>query len=171
VLMAGLMLVLLVVAIGAAIAALEVRSLFTSFVAAAVGGLAFIVALFVMRAPGVAVLPIIVAGALVWMLLRAGARSDLKTAAAGRRDVVGQVVGLALVVILLVLTIGVFSEMPKLGEAPFASIADSPAAAYGSASFLAVLFSYRVLDALGVAALIVGAVLAWLAIRAAGERS
>jgi hypothetical protein len=169
--MAGLMLVLFVVAIAAAIAALEVRNLFASFVAAVVGGLAFIVALFVMRAPGVAVLPIIVAGALVWMLLRAGAWRDLKTAPAGRGDLAGQVVGLALVVILLLLTIGVFSEMPKLGEAPFVSIAGSPAATYGSTSFLAVLFSYRILDALGVAALIVGAVLAWLAIRVAAEKS
>jgi hypothetical protein len=165
------MLVLLVVAIAAAIAALEVRNLFTSFVAAAVGGLAFIVVLFVMRAPGVAVLPIIVAGALVWMLLKAGARSDLKAASAARGDLAGQIVGLALVIILLALSRGIFSGMPKLGQAPFASLAGSPAAAYGSASFLAVLFSYRVLDALGVAALIVGAVLAWLAIRAAGERS
>jgi hypothetical protein len=164
--MAGLMLVLLVIAIAAAIAALEVRNLFTSSVAAAVGGLGFIVALFVMRAPGVAVLPIVVAGALVWMLSRAEARSDLKSASTDRGDLAGQVVGLALVVILLVLGVGAFSGMPKLGEAPFASIAGSPATAYGSASFLAILFSYRILDALGIAALIVGAVVAWLAIRA-----
>jgi hypothetical protein len=169
--MAGLMVVLLVVAIAAAIAALEMRKPFASFIAAAVGGVGFIVALFVMRAPGLAVLPIVVAGLLVWMLLKAGAAGDLGAPSTSRADLAGQIVGLVLVVLVLVLGVRVFSGMPRLGEAVFASVAGSPAEAYGGSSFLAVLFSYRVLDALAVGALIVGAVVAWFAIRAAKERS
>lgn len=164
--MAGLMLVLLVVAIAAAIAALESRTLFTSYAAAAVGGLAFIVAIFVLRAPGVAVPPIVVAALLVWMLLRGG--GDLKNPLADRGGLAGLVVSLALLAILLVLAIGAFSGMPKLGEAPFASVSGSPAMAYGSTNFMAVFFSYRILDALGIAILAIGALVAWFAVRAAG---
>ncbi|HVP58444.1 MAG TPA: hypothetical protein VMU02_10125 [bacterium] len=169
--MTGLILILLSVAIVTAVAALEIPRLATAFMAAAVGGLAFLVALFVLRAPGVAVLPIIAEAALVWMLLKAGASSDLRAASADKGNLAVRVVGLVLLVILLVLGFGAFSGMPKLGDAPYASISGSPAATYGSASFLAILFSYRALDAVGLGALIVGAMIAWLAIRAAERKA
>jgi len=163
------MLVLLVIAIAAAIAALEVRNLFTCFAAAAVGGLAFVVAVFAMRAPGVGVLAAVVGALLVWMLLRAA--GVLRAAPAGGSGLAGLVVALALLVILFMVAVRAFSGMPKLGEAAFASVAGAPAMAYGSANFMTVLFSYRLLDFLGLVALIVVAVAAWLALGVGGRES
>ncbi len=157
--MVALMGLALGISIVAAVVALESRNLYSSLISSGVGWLAFLIGLVLMRALGVALVPLLAAVLAVWLLVRAKAASGLKAPLAGGRDLLRHVVTLILLAVLFVVSFRALGGMPGLGEAPFASISGTPVVAYGSANFLTVLFSYRLLDAIGALAVIFAAAL------------
>jgi hypothetical protein len=137
-----------------AIAALEFRNLYRAYIFSGVLWLAFLIGLVAMRAPGVAVIPILIAILMAWRFARVRSGDGLRASLAPTGDVPGLVLTLALLALFFVLGFRALRGMPEFGDGPFFSMAGTTALAYGGASFVSVLSSWRLLDLLGAIAAI-----------------
>jgi multisubunit Na+/H+ antiporter MnhB subunit len=156
----------------AAIIAIESRDLLSAVVSISAVGFGLIVAFFYMRAPDVAIVPIVVEVLVLTILVRATLRVGLKTFI-GNRDTFGMVVTLVLLGVFFLVGLKAFEGLPKFGEPVFASIAGSPTMEYvkdglkdtGAGNIVsAVLLDYRGYDTLGEATVLFTAILGAVAI-------
>lgn len=156
----------------AAIIAIESRDLLSAVVSVSVVGFGLIIAFFYMRAPDVAIVPIVVEVLVLAIMVRATLRVGLKTFI-GNRDTFGMVVTLMLLTVFFLVGIRAFEGLPKFGEPAFASIPGSPTMEYvknglqetGASNIVsAVLLDYRGYDTLGEATVLFTAILGALAI-------
>jgi len=156
----------------AAIIAIESRDLLSAVVSVSAVGFGLIVAFFYMRAPDVAIVPIVVEVLVLAIMVRATLRVGLKTFI-GNRDTFGMVVTLMLLAVFFLVGVKAFEGLPRFGEPAFASIAGSPTMEYvknglqetGAANIVsAVLLDYRGYDTLGEATVLFTAILGALAI-------
>lgn len=156
----------------AAVIAIEARDLLSAVVSTSAVGFGLIVSFFYMRAPDVAIVPIVVEVLVLTILVRATLRVGLKTFV-GNRGTFGMVVTLVLLAIFFAVGLKAFDGLPKFGEPAFANIPNSPTMEYvknglketGAANIVtAVLLDYRGYDTLGEATVLFTAILGALAI-------
>ena len=140
--------VLIVLAVVAALVALEARNLSVSLGAAVAIGLLLAVACLYARAFDVAVILLVGDAIPAWILAKRAA--GLKGTSVAGRDLVGLVVTVALLVILLAVSFKALGGLPKFGEPAFGTVAGSPGVAYGGA-IAGVFFRYRLFDILACA--------------------
>jgi multicomponent Na+:H+ antiporter subunit B len=168
--MLELMGVLLLFMIIAAIVAIETRDLLAAVISVTAVGFGVIIAFFYLRAPDVAIVPIVVEVLVLVILIRATLRVGLKTFI-GNRDFFGMLVTLAMLLVVFLAAIRVFDQLPEFGKPVITRMMDAPSRLYianglketGAANIVtAVLLDYRAYDTLGEAtvlfASIVGAV-------------
>lgn len=162
--------VLLLFMVMGAIIAIETRDLLAAVISVTAVGFGSIIAFFYLRAPDVAVVPIVVEVLVLVILIRATLRVGLKTFL-GNRAFFGYLVTIALLVVIFLAAIRVFDGLPSFGDPVVARIADAPSRIYlesglkdtGATNIVsAVLLDYRAYDTLGEATVlftsIVGAV-------------
>ncbi len=162
--------VLLLFMVMAAIIAIETKDLLGAVISVTAVGFGSIIAFFYLRAPDVAIVPIVVEVVVLVILIRATLRAGLKTFI-GNRPFFGYLVTVALLVVIFLAGIRVFGGLPAFGDPVVARIPDAPARAYiesgledtGATNVVtAVLLDYRAYDTLGEATVlftsIVGAV-------------
>jgi multisubunit Na+/H+ antiporter MnhB subunit len=156
----------------AAIIAIESRELLSAVVSITAVGFGLIVAFFYMRAPDVAIVPIVVEVLVLTILVRATLRVGLKTFI-GNRDTFGMVATLVLLAVFFLVGLKAFEGLPKFGEPAFANIPGSPTMEYvknglketGAANIVsAVLLDYRGYDTLGEATVLFTAIMGAIAI-------
>jgi multicomponent Na+:H+ antiporter subunit B len=156
----------------AAIVAIESRDLLSAVVSVTAVGFGLIVAFFYMRAPDVAIVPIVVEVLVLVILIRATLRVGLKTFI-GNRDLFGMMVTLTLLAVFFVMGLKAFDSLPRFGEPAFAAIAGAPAMEYvksglkdtGAANMVtAVLLDYRGYDTLGEATVLFTAIIGAIAV-------
>ena len=156
----------------AAVVAIESRDLLSAVVSISAVGFGLIVCFFYMRAPDVAIVPIVVEVLVLAILVRATLRIGLKTFI-GNREMFGMVVTLVMLVVFFLIGLKAFEGLPKFGEPAFATIPGSPAMEYvkgglketGAANIVtAVLLDYRGYDTLGEATILFAAIMGAVAI-------
>jgi len=141
----------------AALVAIESRDLLSSVVSMSAVGFGWIVGFFYLRAPDVAIVPIVMEVLVLVILIRATLRPGLKTFI-GNRDLFGMIATIILLTFFFLVGNRVFENLPKFGEPIFASIPGAPAMEYvksgikdtGSPNVVTgVLLDYRAYDTLG----------------------
>ena len=170
--MLELMGILLLFMIIAAIVAIETRDLLASVISVTAVGFGVIIAFFYMRAPDVAIVPIVVEVLILVILIRATLHVGLKTFV-GNRDFFGMMVTLAMLLVIFLATIRVFGDLPAFGEPVMAKMVDAPSRVYianglketGAANIVtAVLLDYRAYDTLGEATVLFTSIIGAIAI-------
>jgi multicomponent Na+:H+ antiporter subunit B len=165
----GLLLLFMIIA---AIVAIETRDLLASVISVTAVGFGVIVAFFYMRAPDVAIVPIVVEVLVLVILIRATLRVGLKTFI-GNRDFFGMMVTLAMLLVIFLATIRVFNDLPAFGEPVISKMVDAPSRVYianglketGAANIVtAVLLDYRAYDTLGEATVLFTSIIGAIAI-------
>jgi multicomponent Na+:H+ antiporter subunit B len=165
----GLLLLFMIVA---AIVAIETRDLLAAVISVTAVGFGLIIAFFYMRAPDVAVVPIVVEVLVLVILIRATLRVGLKTFV-GNRDFFGYLVTMAMLFVIFLAAIRVFDGLPKFGEPIISTIAEAPSRVYvaeglkqtGAANIVtAVLLDYRAYDTLGEATVLFTAIMGAIAV-------
>lgn len=162
--------VLLLFMVMGAIIAIETRDLLAAVISVTAVGFGSVIAFFYLRAPDVAVVPIVVEVLVLVILIRATLRVGLKTFI-GNRAFFGYLVTIALLTVIFLAGIRVLDGLPSFGDPVVARIAQAPAKAYiesglkdtGATNIVtAVLLDYRAYDTLGEATVlftsIIGAV-------------
>jgi len=164
--MMELLVLLFVFMIIAAVVALWTENLLSSVIAVGAVGFGSSVTFLLLGAPDLAITQIVVEVLTLVLLIRATVGRDVRTVS-GARDTFGLAVAGALVVILLVFTVGAVQALPEFGEPTMARIGDAPSATYlaeglgqtGSANIVtAVLLDFRGYDTLGEATVLFAAV-------------
>jgi multisubunit Na+/H+ antiporter MnhB subunit len=163
----GLLLLFMIIA---AIVAIETRDLLASVISVTAVGFGLIIGFFYMRAPDVAIVPIVVEVLVLVILIRATLRVGLKTFV-GNRDFFGMMVTLAMLFAIFLAAIRAFDQLPAFGEPVMTTMMQAPSRIYiaeglketGAANLVtAVLLDYRAYDTLGEATVlftsIIGAV-------------
>jgi multisubunit Na+/H+ antiporter MnhB subunit len=167
--MMGLLLLFMIVA---AIVAIETRDLLAAVISVTAVGFGVIIAFFYMRAPDVAIVPIVVEVLVLVILIRATLRVDLKTFI-GNRDFFGYLVTLAMLAVVFLAANRVFEGLPPFGQPVMARLADAPSKLYianglketGAANLVtAVLLDYRAYDTLGEATVLFTSIIGAVAI-------
>ncbi len=152
--MMGLLLIFMIIA---AIVAIETRDLLAAVISVTAVGFGSVIAFFYMRAPDVAIVPIVVEVLILVILIRATLRVGLKTFV-GNRDFFGMMVTIAMLLVIFLAAIRVFNDLPAFGEPVMAKMMDAPSRIYlanglndtGAANIVtAVLLDYRAYDTLG----------------------
>ena len=170
--MTPLLHLLLVFMVIAAIVALWTEHLLSSVIAVGAVGFGSSVAFLLLGAPDLAVTQIVVEVLTLVLLIRATVGRDVHTVAGGR-DVFGKAVAVALVLVLLVFSVGAVQALPQFGEPAIAREADAPAAYYldyglsetGSGNIVtAILLDFRGYDTLGEATVLFAGVLGAMAL-------
>ncbi len=165
----GLLLLFMIVA---SIVAIETRDLLAAVISLTAVGFGVIIAFFYMRAPDVAVVPIVVEVLVLVILIRSTLRVGLKTFI-GNRDLFGMIVTVAMLAVVFLAGIRVFSFFPTFGEPVITRIPDAPSRIYlenglkdtGAANIVtAVLLDYRGYDTLGEATVLFTAVMGAIAV-------
>ncbi len=165
----GLLLLFMIVA---AIVAIETRDLLAAVISVTAVGFGLIIAVFYMRAPDVAIVPIVVEVLTLVILIRATLRVGLKTFI-GNRDFFGLLVTVAMLFVIFLAGIRVFDSMPRFGEPVMSRIMDAPSTFYladglketGAANIVtAVLLDYRAYDTLGEATVLFTSIIGAIAI-------
>jgi multisubunit Na+/H+ antiporter MnhB subunit len=165
----GLLLLFMIVA---AIVAIETRDLLAAVISVTAVGFGLIIAFFYMRAPDVAIVPIVVEVLTLVILIRATLRVGLKTFI-GNRDFFGLLVTMAILLVIFLAGIRVFDGMPKFGEPVMSRVMDAPSRLYlanglketGAANIVtAVLLDYRAYDTLGEATVLFTSIIGAIAI-------
>jgi multicomponent Na+:H+ antiporter subunit B len=164
---AGILLLFMVMA---AIIAIETRDLLAAVISVTAVGFGAVIGFFFLRAPDVALVPIVVEVLVLVILIRATLRVGLKTFI-GNRDFFGYLVTMALLVVIFLASIRAIDGLPRFGDPVMARFMDAPSKAYiesglkdtGAANIVtAVLLDYRAYDTLGEATVlftsIVGAI-------------
>jgi multisubunit Na+/H+ antiporter MnhB subunit len=156
----------------ASVIAIEARDLLSAVVSVSAVGFGLIVSFFYMRAPDVAIVPIVVEVLVLAILVRATLRVDLKTFV-GNRGAFGMVVTLVLLAGFFLVGLKAFESLPEFGDPAFANIPNSPTMEYvrsglkdtGAANIVsAVLLDYRGYDTLGEATVLFVSILGAIAI-------
>lgn len=164
-------LVLLFMIVGSIIA-IESRDLLAAVISLTAVGFGVIIAFFYMRAPDAAIVPIVVEVLVLVILIRSTLRVGLKTFI-GTRDLFGMIVTMAMLAVVFLAGIRVFSFFPAFGEPVMARIPDVPSRIYlenglkdtGAANIVtAVLLDYRGYDTLGEATVLFTSVMGAIAI-------
>lgn len=165
----GLLLLFMIVA---SIVAIETRDLLASVISVTAVGFGVIIAFFYMRAPDVAIVPIVVEVLVLVILIRSTLRVGLKTFI-GNRDLFGMIVTMAMLAVVFLAGVRVFSFFPTLGEPVMTRIPDAPSRIYlanglkdtGAANIVtAVLLDYRGYDTLGEATVLFTSVMGAIAV-------
>ncbi|RLF46669.1 MAG: hypothetical protein DRN29_04630 [Thermoplasmata archaeon] len=165
----GLLLLFMVIA---AIVAIETRDLLAAVISVTAVGFGVIIGFFYMRAPDVAIVPIVVEVLILIILIRATLRVGLKTFI-GNRDFFGMMVTMAMLAVIFLAGIRVFNDFPTFGVPVMARIADAPSRLYlanglketGAANIVtAVLLDYRAYDTLGEATVLFTAIVGAIAV-------
>jgi multisubunit Na+/H+ antiporter MnhB subunit len=165
----GLLLLFMIIA---AIVAIETRDLLAAVISVTAVGFGIIIAFFYMRAPDVAIVPIVVEVLVLVILIRATLRVGLKTFV-GNRDFFGMMVTMAMLAVIFLAAIRVFDGLPDFGQPVFANLAHAPSNHYvanglkdtGAANLVtAVLLDYRAYDTLGEATVLFASILGAVAI-------
>jgi len=165
----GLLLLFMIIA---AIVAIETRDLLAAVISVTAVGFGAIIAFFYMRAPDVAIVPIVVEVLVLVILIRATLRVGLKTFI-GNRDFFGMMVTLAMLLVIFLATIRVFNDLPVFGEPVISRMVDAPSRLYianglketGAANIVtAVLLDYRAYDTLGEATVLFTSIIGAIAI-------
>ena len=135
-------------------------------------GFGSIIAFFYLRAPDVAVVPIVVEVLVLVILIRATLRVGLKTFI-GNRDFFGYLVTVAVLVVIFLAGIRVFDGLPRFGDPVITRIAEAPSRVYlesglkdtGASNIVtAVLLDYRAYDTLGEATVLFTSIVGAIAI-------
>jgi len=170
--MTDLLVLLLVFMIIAAIVALWTSDLLSAVIALGAVGFGSSVAFLLLRAPDVAITQIVVEVLTLVILIRATVGRQAHTVS-GTRDIFGLSVAGALVLMLLVFTVGVLGTLPPFGTPAVARVADAPAAVYlsdglsgtGAGNIVtAVLLDFRGYDTLGEATVLFTAIVGAMAL-------
>ena len=170
--MIQLMALLLVFMIIAAVVAIWTDDLLSAVIAMGAVGFGSSVAFLLLRAPDVALTQIVVEVLTLVILIRATVGRGVRTAS-GARDVFGLAAAGALVLLLLVLSVGVMQALPEFGLAPVARLSDAPSVFYlkeglartGSGNIvMAVLLDFRGYDTLGEATVLFASIVGAMAI-------
>ena len=165
----GLLLLFMIVA---AIVAIETRDLLAAVISVTAVGFGVIISFFYMRAPDVAVVPIVVEVLVLIILIRATLRVGLKTFI-GNRDFFGMLVTMAMLFVIFLAAIRVFDGLPKFGEPVIARLPEAPSKLYvanglketGAANIVtAVLLDYRAYDTLGEATVLFASIMGAIAV-------
>ncbi len=165
----GLLLLFMVIA---AIVAIETRDLLAAVISVTAVGFGIIIAFFYMRAPDVAIVPIVVEVLVLVILIRATLRVGLRTCI-GNRDFFGFMVTLVLLAVIFLAGIRVFDGLPKFGNPVFANSLTAPSRLYlargleetGATNIVtAVLLDYRAYDTLGEATVLFTSIIGAIAI-------
>jgi len=160
----GLLLMFMIIA---AIVAIETRDLLAAVISVTAVGFGLIIAFFYMRAPDVAIVPIVVEVLVLVILIRATLRVGLKTFV-GNRDFFGMMVTVAMLLVIFLAAIRVFNDLPAFGDPVMTRLMDSPSRVYlanglkdtGAANIVtAVLLDYRAYDTLGEATVLFTAII------------
>jgi multicomponent Na+:H+ antiporter subunit B len=164
--------ILLLFMVMAAIVAIETRDLLAAVISVTAVGFGAVIAFFYMRAPDVAIVPIVVEVLVLVILIRATLRVGLKTFI-GNRDFFGYLVTVALLVVIFLASIRVIDGLPRFGDPVMARFAHAPSKVYletglketGAANIVtAVLLDYRAYDTLGEATVLFTSIVGALAI-------
>ncbi len=170
--MDSLVVLLLVFMIIAAIAAIWTSDLLSAVIAVGAVGFGSSVVFLLLSAPDVALTQIVVEVPTLIILIRATVGRDVRTVSGGR-DIMGVAVAGALVLVLIVFTVGAVGALPPFGSPAVARISDAPAAGYlaqglertGAGNIVtAVLLDFRAFDTLGEATVLFAAILGALAL-------
>jgi multicomponent Na+:H+ antiporter subunit B len=165
----GLLLLFMIIA---AIVAIETKDLLAAIISVTAVGFGVIIAFFYMRAPDVAIVPIVVEVLVLVILIRATLKVGLKTFT-GNRDFFGLMVTVAMLFVIFLASIRVFDGLPKFGEPVIASVMDAPSRVYianglketGAANIVtAVLLDYRAYDTLGEATVLFTSIIGAIAV-------
>jgi len=170
--MTNLLVLLLAFMIIAAIVAIWTEDLLSSVIAVGAVGFGSSVAFLLLSAPDVAITQIVVEVLTLVILIRATVGREAHTVS-GARDTFGLAVAGALVLMLLVFTVGVLGTLPPFGSPAVARVADAPSTAYlteglaktGAGNIVtAVLLDYRGYDTLGEATVLFTAIVGAMAL-------
>ena len=170
--MTNLLVLLLVFMIIAAIVAIWTEDLLSAVIAVGAVGFGSSVGFLLLSAPDVAITQIVVEVLTLVILIRATVGRQVHTVS-GARDTFGLSVAGALVLMLLVFTVGVLGTLPEFGSPAVARVADAPAAAYlteglaktGAGNIVtAVLLDFRGYDTLGEATVLFTAIVGTMAL-------
>jgi multicomponent Na+:H+ antiporter subunit B len=165
----GLLLLFMIIA---AIVAIETRDILAAIISVTAVGFGVIIAFFYMRAPDVAVVPIVVEVLVLVILIRATLRVGLKTFV-GNRDFFGMMVTMAMLFVIFLAAIRAFDQLPRFGEPVITRMMDAPSRLYianglketGAANIVtAVLLDYRAYDTLGEATVLFTSILGAIAV-------
>lgn len=162
-----LMIILLVLTIVGAIVAVETRNLLSSIVC--LGAIGFILCLIflLVGAPDIAITQLVVEILTLLILIRATINRDI-TDFSGERDFVGAVTSVALLLVILIVFIKNFVELPAFGNSVIDRIQDTPASFYlenslektGSSNVVGgIIFDFRAYDTFGEASVLFTSVL------------
>lgn len=166
---AGILLLFMVMA---AIVAIETKDLLAAVISVTAVGFGAIIAFFYMRAPDVAVVPIVVEVLVLVILIRATLQVGLKTFI-GNRAFFGFLVTVALLVVIFLGSVRVINGLPGFGDPVVARFMDAPSKAYiesglqdtGATNIVtAVLLDYRAYDTLGEATVLFTSIVGAIAI-------
>jgi multisubunit Na+/H+ antiporter MnhB subunit len=156
----------------AAIVAVWTDDLLSAVIAVGAVGFGSSVAFLLLGAPDVALTQIVVEVLTLVILIRATVRADVQTAT-GTRDMFGLAVAGALLLLLVVFSVGALGTLPPFGVPAVSRVADAPAATYmaqglsktGAGNLVtAVLLDFRGYDTLGEATVLFAAVLGAMAL-------
>jgi len=166
------LLILLVLMIIGAIIAIETANLLSSIVCVGAVGFLLSIGFLFLGAPDLAVTQLVVEILCLIILIRATISRDL-TAVSGDREFFGLTVTIAMVLVVAVAGVMVFSEFPAFGHSVLDRVADAPSVTYvgeGAAktgtpnAVTGVLLDFRAYDTLGEVTVLFTAVLGALAI-------
>jgi len=166
--------ILLIFMIIGAVGALETKDLLSSVVALGAVGLGLSLTFLILRAPDVAITLLMVEILSVIILIRATVRENLPRVPTGGR-VFPTLIGVGFGVVLLLVGIWCFQELPVFGE-PQLRVAqhylDSGSQQTGATNLVAsVILDFRALDTLGEATVLLTAAMGVLAVvRKAGRK-
>jgi multicomponent Na+:H+ antiporter subunit B len=162
--------VVLLFMVMAGIVAIETRDLLAAVISVTAVGFGAIIAFFYLRAPDVALVPIVVEVLVLVILIRATLRVGLKSFI-GNRAFFGYLVTVALLVVIFLAAVRVIDGLPAFGDPVTMRFTDAPSQVYienglkdtGATNMVtAVLLDYRAYDTLGEATVlftsIIGAV-------------
>jgi len=164
--------ILILLAIAAAIIVVETTNLLFSVISVGAVGFLLAIIFLLLGAPDVAIVQIGVEVISLVILVRATMGRDVEPAV-GRRDFVGMVVAVTLVVAIGLFGMQIFADFPEFGSSVMERVAQAPSNTYlreGLAStgtpntVTAVLLDYRAYDTLGEVTVLFCAVMGVLAI-------
>jgi multisubunit Na+/H+ antiporter MnhB subunit len=153
--------------VGAAIVAIETRSLLSAVIGLGAVGFGLSLAFLLLRAPDIAIVQVVVEVITLVFLIRATLWHGIRTTEESR-EMFGVVMTAALLLVMLLVLIGAIQVLPTFGEPRFATDPASPAAGYlasalertgASNAVTAVILDFRAYDTLGEATVLFAAVL------------
>jgi multisubunit Na+/H+ antiporter MnhB subunit len=168
----SLLLILLVLMIIGAVIAIETTNLLSAIVCVGAVGFLLSIAFLFLGAPDIAITQVVVEILCLIILIRATISRDL-TAVSGDREFFGLTVTVALVLIIAIAGVLVFSDFPTFGESVMDRFEDTPSSHYlasgikdtGAANTVtSVLLDFRAYDTLGEATVLFCSILGALAI-------